>query len=338
VQPRRRSRPVTSSSPRIPPRIEEEEITESPVHAPGSGHRRRVPVNTTAVSTAKLRSAVASDDTNPVSSSPLVRKTRRSDTAASERAARSPVPEEPERPEESSDQSASGVDQVPVPPPQPANRARVPQRRQSPSESPEEEPAEEISDDGAARQIGRKRPRQSFQPSPELGSEESDNQEPEEPAPKRQARARKAPVTQRQPAKRRNPAEGKPKKKKAPKARSTGSRARAGSTDDAPIEITVQRFVNAEGEEGSDEDGGSEIPFANRSGETVVDVLAQVCEEVIGATLGQLEHLAYNTTDPAKRKETRIKMRAVEAYREEVSARLLQHVSLTNLAYELPRC
>ena len=330
MQPRRRSRQVPSSSPRIPPRTDEEEITESPAHAPGSGHRRPVPVNSTADAAAKLRGAVASDDTNPISSSPLARKTRRSETAASERAARSPIPEDP-------DQSDSDIDQVSVPPPRQANRPRVPQRRQSPSESPEEEPAEEISDDAAARQLGQKRPRQSFQPSPELGSEESDNQEPDEPAPKRQARQRKAPVTQRQPTKRRNPAEGKPKKKKAPKARGTGSRARAGSADDAPIEITVQKFVNAEGEEGSDEEGGSEIPFANRSGETVVDVLAQVCEEVIGATLGQLEHLAHNTTDPAKRKESRIKMRAVEAYREEVSARLLQHVSLAHLPYRLRR-
>lgn len=328
TQPRRSSRQVPSS-----PRViqEEEEVTESPAHAPGSGHRRRVPVNTVPDSTARLRQAVDSDSTNPVSPSPLVQRKRRSDAARARRT-RSPVLEEPEPREESQEGSASELEPVAAPPPR--QRREEPPAR-SPSESPEEEPADEISDTEAARQIGRKRPRNSFEPSPELGSEASDNEPPVEPAPKRQAKPKIAPAVQRQPAKRRNPAEGQPKKKKAPKARST----RAGSDDDVPIEITVQKFVNADGEEdASDEEGGAEIPFVNKSGETVVDVLAQVCEEVIGKALGQFERVAHDTMDPAKRKASRIQMRAVEAYREEVSARLLQHVSFTGWVNRRGRC
>ncbi len=335
AQPRRSSRQVPSSSPRVPlQRLEEEEITESPAHAPGSGHRRRVPVNTVPSSTARLRQAIDSDETNPISPSPLAQKTRRTEAAARARRTRSPIVEEPESREGSRDRSVSDIEPVAAP----SRRSRIDAPpAQSPSESPEDEPAEEISDTDAARQIGRKRPRNSFQASPELGSEESDNEPPEEPAPKRQARPKPAPAIQRQPAKRRNPAEGQPKKKRGPKARSTGSRARANSADDIPIEITVQRFVNADGDEdASDEEGGSEIPFVNKSGETVVDVLAQVCEEVIGKALGQFERVAHDTMDPAKRKASRIQMRAVEAYREEVSARLLQHVS--RLVARTSRC
>lgn len=70
-----------------------------------------------------------------------------------------------------------------------------------------------------------------------------------------------------------------------------------------------------------------EIPFANRTGESAVDVLSQVCQEVMERTLGQLHELLSATEEPAKKKEYRIKMRAIDAYKEELSARLLQHVS-----------
>lgn len=58
-----------------------------------------------------------------------------------------------------------------------------------------------------------------------------------------------------------------------------------------------------------------------------MDVFAQVCEEVISSVLDQLQRLAAETDDGDKKKECRIKMRAIEAYGEELSSRLLQHVS-----------
>lgn len=74
-----------------------------------------------------------------------------------------------------------------------------------------------------------------------------------------------------------------------------------------------------------------DIPFANRSGQSVVDVFAQVCDEVISATLEQLQQIADQAEDAAKKKECRIKMRAIEAYKEELSSRFLQHVCLRRI-------
>lgn len=197
-----------------------------------------------------------------------------------------------------------------------------------------ENEAEEIGDKEAAYTIGQKRPRVTRHHSPELGSEESDieparsipAQKLARPAPRRE------PVPQRHP-KKRNTAEGHPKKRGRPRKEVAGqqnTRLRVGSADDAIIEITVQRFVNAD-DAGSEEEAQSEIPFANRSTETVVDVLAQVCEEVIATTLGNYQHLLENTPHDAKKKDCRIKMRAIEAFREEVSAQLLQHVCFLEL-------
>lgn len=96
------------------------------------------------------------------------------------------------------------------------------------------------------------------------------------------------------------------------------------------IEIMVQRFVNHKRRAG-DDDGPdplhSEIPFANHAGESVVDVLAQVCHEVMAATLAQLRRLADEADGAASKKECRVKIRAIETYREELGSRLLQHVS-----------
>jgi hypothetical protein len=70
------------------------------------------------------------------------------------------------------------------------------------------------------------------------------------------------------------------------------------------------------------------MAFVNHGGESVIDVFAQVCDEVISSTLEQFQEVASGADDPAKKKEYRIKMRAIEAYREELKSRFLQHVCL----------
>ena len=120
-----------------------------------------------------------------------------------------------------------------------------------------------------------------------------------------------------------------PAKEARPKAHKK-SRRHSDDADDPAIEITVQGFVHNK-KPNEDDLLDSGIPYANRGGESVVDVFAQVCEEVIASALAQFEQLAADATDNAKRKEYRVKMRAVEAYREELSSRLLEHV-------RLPRC
>jgi hypothetical protein len=203
--------------------------------------------------------------------------------------------------------------------PQPQQRRVEVVEDEEPEESSaSDEEAVGIDDRRAAQALGGKRPRPNTMRSPDLGSEESEDEEEEEPIQKRQ---RTSPAPQRQPAKRSKP---QPKKKR----HSSGS----DRDDDAAIEITVQRFVN-NFPQGADEeeDVQQEIPFANRGGETVVDVFAQVCEEVISTALEQFHDLVASSDDPEKKKEYRIKMRAVAAYREELTSRLLQHVSAVHV-------
>uniref|UniRef100_A0A0B7JPK0 Inner kinetochore subunit AME1 domain-containing protein n=1 Tax=Bionectria ochroleuca TaxID=29856 RepID=A0A0B7JPK0_BIOOC len=178
--------------------------------------------------------------------------------------------------------------------------------------------------------------------------EEEEAPEPvPEPAPRRQrGKPNKSPATQKQPAqkpRKRASQKQKPEKPRPtapPKPRRTsGARRKSdeGSVEDGgegenAIEVTVQRFVNFRKRRRDDDEEADDIdplqldiPFANSSRENAVDVFAQVCEEVIGNTLSQFEQHAQNAPDAAKKKEFRIKIRAVEAYREVLKSRLLQH-------------
>ncbi|KAH7027773.1 uncharacterized protein B0I36DRAFT_385724 [Microdochium trichocladiopsis] len=102
-----------------------------------------------------------------------------------------------------------------------------------------------------------------------------------------------------------------------------------------------QHIGGSGGGGGSDDDDdvlmleGAEIPFADRSGVNAIDVLTQMCEEVIDATLEKMQQraaaAAASTEDGAggvsqtMRKEIRTKMRALEAFQEELRTRLLEH-------------
>lgn len=293
----------------------------------------------------------------PPSSSPLARKVRRSDATASVRSTRSrrgqslrlaemdeidelspdrPVNERPvDEDEEFSENhpveevdaelDAEATDEEPI--------AAVEE-----PELPELEEAEEIGAAEAAKILGKKRPRQSLRSgSPELGNTEA---EEEESLPKRRrpGRSVRSPVKQRQSAPKpkptTKPSAPKPKSKPATKPKAVAKSRRESVEDDGPsIEITVQRFVNVKdlvlNEADEDDPLQSAMPFASRA-ETVVDVFAQVCQEVIEATLVQFQDLFRSTEDKARKKEIRIKMRAIEAYREELNSRLLQHVSCVN--------
>lgn len=291
-----------------------EEITESPANNPGSGHRIRVAPGDVTNSTARLRALVDNTDSYPASSSPLARKSRPGTTIApSVRSAMSQV--QTQGSDDSRDDSVS------------QNKSVI-YRRGEP-DSPEGSEAEEMDDVEAARTIGLKRPRQVPVRSPDLGSPSTTD---------RTKRQKISPAAQKQPRQKtttgkRGPGRprGRPPKAASVKSGRSDMSRRSASADDAAIEITVQRFINnrTEGyEDDSDDPLQEEIPFANKATETVVDVLAQVCEEVIEGGLRSLRKKLQNPEDSARHKEHRIKMRAIEAYREELSSRLLQHVSL----------
>ncbi|KAK2595664.1 hypothetical protein QQS21_006637 [Conoideocrella luteorostrata] len=322
-------RPPSSAPPSTTNRIQRritEEVTESPKKQPGSGKRQQIPITTVPEPPPPRPQPSSSSEPEPRSSSPTIRKVRRSDGPA--RTGRPSVPairEEPERPQA------------------PPNRTAQTQRQRPSPEDDDDEGSEEsdhsdreaveIHTKEAARIIGHKRPRTSLTATTSSGPDSEDESARDSPsdrsAPKRR---RGSPATQRQPIKRSKQQQQQAKYKK--KRHSSSS----DQNDDVAIEITVQRFINNYRRDGDDEDElQQEIPFANRGGETVVDVFAQVCEEVISTVLDQLQQVAETTEDADKKKECRIKMRAIRAYREELNSRLLQHAIHLNHWHSLRR-
>ena len=202
------------------------------------------------------------------------------------------------------------------------------------SKGPEEQPAPESEERPAKKKRGRPSRSPATQKQPAVKPRANA-------APRKQQAAAAAPAA-KGPKTKAPQAKAAAKSKDSPKARQR----RSGDDENVAFEVTVQRFVNhkkrgrkagAEPGSGSDSDGEEgnddtdplqlEIPFANRTAESPVDVFAQLCEEVIGNMLVQFEEHLHNETDAAKKKEVRVKIRAVEAYREELNLRLLQHVS-----------
>lgn len=208
----------------------------------------------------------------------------------------------------------------------------------------EEEPledavAEEIDEVEAAKTIGKKRPRRSLpsrSPEVELSDLIEEEVEEEEPAPKRRrGRPSRSPATQKQPANKpkastrakARDSEAKTMGKQARKARKAAKDRRI--SDGTAIELTVQRWVNAKQfrqGDGEEDPIASEVPFQNQE-ETVVDVFAQVCLEVVETTLAKLYETMTSTEDKEKKKECRIKIRAVDAFKEQLTLQLLQLVS-----------
>lgn len=129
---------------------------------------------------------------------------------------------------------------------------------------------------------------------------------------------------------------------------------KAGRGDkEAPVPITVQRFsqvrrksrgagANDNDDDGDDNDelavGGADLPFANRSGVNAVDVLAQICEDIVEQKLQSLHEKhqqlrqqqaeAGEHGDPsqtaAARKEAIVARRALESFQQELRSRLLE--------------
>jgi hypothetical protein len=95
------------------------------------------------------------------------------------------------------------------------------------------------------------------------------------------------------------------------------------------IPVTVHRLTKPViyGEDDTDADILNEdIPFSKRSGVNAVDVLSQFCEEIVESGLEALEEGGSSAEDPAAKREYRTKLRAVEAFQEELRTRLLELV------------
>ncbi|KAI0405918.1 hypothetical protein F4802DRAFT_561212 [Xylaria palmicola] len=191
----------------------------------------------------------------------------------------------------------------------------------------DDEEAEQVNDLEAARRIGRKRPRVSPRTSPRRKQAPGNADVAESPraslggpAKKRRPRQKKiSPAKQSQP--------------RAIKKRSKPSARRKSDGDSIPI--TVQRYTKPlrRNESGTDEDIlNADIPFTDHKSPNVVDVLLQMCEEEMEKYLSALHEEAGQADGPANRKIYRTRLRAVEAFQEELRTRLqAQTIALDNL-------
>ncbi|KAI6760550.1 hypothetical protein HG530_009410 [Fusarium avenaceum] len=293
-------------------------------------------------STTRLHTTLQDDDM-PASSSPLVRKVRRSEgpTTIRSRMSYMRTPGTPEPAEDVDELSPDRPDHAPaddeLSEPNTVEEADpevepIEEEQEEVAQEEEEVAAEAIGAVEAAKAIGRKRPRRSL-PSQSPAAEPEEQADDEEPSPKRRrGRPSRSPATQKQPA-------TKPKANTTAKPRTTGPkplpkqvrRTKQAAkerriSDGTAIELTVHRFVNVKKfikDDGNPDQLAADVPFIPSS-ETVVDVFSQVCLEVIEGTVAKLLETLGTTEDKEKKKECRIKIRALEAYKEELNSRLLQ--------------
>ncbi|RYP45742.1 hypothetical protein DL768_007950 [Monosporascus sp. mg162] len=268
-------------------------------------------------------------------SSPMTRPPQKTNSTAASGSTRS-VRSQPRRSTLST--IADDEDELSSPLAASTSSARKPQPKgqtKSPPQSPDhggevprsdtdDEQAEEIDAHEAARRIGRKRPRASpaREESPELTSHRVEDIEP--------AKKRRQTRTRQSPAKQVQPKTQKPKGKPSVRRRNDGE----------SIPITVQRYTKHAHLNEDDTDAdilNSDIPFANRGGVNVIDVLAQMCDEVIESSLETLHQAAAQAADSAAKKEFRTKLRAIEAFQEELRTRLLEHTIALDTMHALKK-
>ncbi|KAI1378735.1 hypothetical protein F4677DRAFT_411867 [Hypoxylon crocopeplum] len=279
----------------------------------------------------------ANDDIDELS--PVNRPTRKSNGTASTGSARSTRSQnKPSTPsivdELSSPPEAAGTSSARKPKPKvkPKPSAKPPQSERqeaagdAPGEEvePDNEEAEEIDVQTAARKIGRKRPRVS---SPREESLELHSRLTEDVRPAKRSKQKRA---QGSPAKQSQPKPPRAKKKSSARRRSDGE----------AIPIIVQRYTKRMhvNEDGTDADIlNADIPFANRGGVNVIDVLSQICDEVIESSLETLQEAATSANDSGPKKEFRTKLRALEAFQEELRTRLLEHTIALDTMHALKK-
>ncbi|KAI9650446.1 hypothetical protein NHQ30_000461 [Ciborinia camelliae] len=138
-----------------------------------------------------------------------------------------------------------------------------------------------------------------------------------------------SPVQQRQPA---------PPKAKLQKPEKKNKRQKV--REGTPIPVTVHRLTKGPVYDNNDSDAdilNSEIPYAKRAGVNAVDVLGQICQELVTAGLETLGDNALRTQDPAQRLEYKTKIRAVESFGKELQVRLLEHTINLDNSYSLEK-
>ena len=323
------------------PLMGEEEITESPSHAPGSGHRMRT-LNPSAGQSSRLQDELQVDSSAQIelAGSPTPQRKRKratSDdpnlsTARSRRTRASEVLNQVDEP-------ADEIDELSPEQPKRGRRRRSSTQREALDESvveelaDERETAEEIDEEEAATTLKKNRGRRvsrraAAEPSPDLD-------EPSEltlPVSKKQHSRTSLGSS---PAKQRHPKNANPKAAPKPSKKPAKKQIRIGS----PIPVTVHRLTKrvTYDEDESDADIlNSEVPYARRGGVNTIDVLNQVCVEIIGSALETLQENSRNTQDHTLKREYRNKYRVAETFGRELQLRLLEHVSVSSVTLTEP--
>jgi hypothetical protein len=308
-----------------------EVVTESPENAPGSGHRLRVSLDEATLQSLQLQARLQDSS---IDSSPAERRKRKLGEATTRHLISSA--KRSSRHQTSHDDDGE-LDELS--PNQSRGRGRKPKQMvgEEPVDvevgeevaqvSPEE--AEDISDDEAAailkKSRGRGRSKNRAAKSPDL---DEPNSLSSEVAKKKRGKARKIarPAQQRQ-SKVTTQTDQKTVSKTSKKA-TKSSKVRAGS----PIPITVHRFTKRPLHDDEDSDAdilNSEIPFIKRGGVNAIDVLRQVCHEIIVSGLDTLADGGRSCNDPALKREYKTKWSAVEAFGRELQNRLSDHVTIS---------
>jgi hypothetical protein len=344
----------------------QDEITESPLHAPGSGHRRRtlvVPTVESSLLEDELQDSTAQLQilTSPTShrkrkwdvSIPNTIRSRRSRSRSQSRISNISVnsevadelsvllntagdvdelsPEQPKRGRRrrssiqresivtEADSSRGFAEEIPD-----VEAAAILQRnkgrgKRAAQASPNGDEPFERSEQPAGVQMKKGRGRRRAEASPDLDEpSERSRQMPKSSRPNGQSPA-SSPAQQRQPKKAALKAVKKPSKKAKKQVRS-GS----------PIPVTVHRLTKAPVYDDDESDAdilNTENPYAKRGSANAIDVLAQVCKEVIDSSLDTIQEHRSSAQDNAAKREFRDKHRYVQAFGRELETRLLEHVS-----------
>jgi len=316
------------------------EITESPVDAPGSGRRKGVLDDITTEesllrSTQQDDSSAVLEQVEALSSSPT-RKRKRPEPKPKPAApkvsrSRHNKPSQIQTP-------LDEIDELSPEQPKPGRyrKPRMPVRdrfsdieeaeevEESTEQAEEQDEAEAINDEDSAALLMKRRGRRVSRNMPAAQSPDLDEAEgPELAAVKKQkGRSRKtsSPVQQRHP------------KANAKASQKTAKVSKSHSENLIPI--TVHRLTRGPlyDEDESDADIlNSEIPHTRRGGVNAVDVLSQICQEIISAGLDTIEGGENNTDDRALKREYKTKWKAVESFGKELQTRLLEHVSSVSI-------
>jgi hypothetical protein len=314
-----RTTPASSNTPRQPTPVRTVElVAESPTNAPGSGRRLRTVEKVTL--TGSQLQFLQGGHVEGSNKTPIPQKKRKRTSLRSRE-------HSTDLSQDVLEKDTTDLDLDELSPQQTVRSSKrmkrvVQQTVSKPSSEPEVDEqveAEGIDDRQAAILLSKNRPRRS----PRRISEASPDLDL--PIPSVQNKRRGKHQFEPSPAQQRQP-KANPKTKKQsskPVIKDYGS----------PIPVIVHRLAQATNfsDDNFDVDVlNLKIPRAKRGDPNAVDVLSQVCEEIVTSALEALSENAKRSSDPAVRREYKTKYHGVEAFGRELQIRLLEHVSFIN--------